>query len=227
MCRVRTRWSCLEEPSAEVVSSGTFTVTFLLRDTVSQEPKAGVGARACRRLDVACAQGISGTAMTDSTGHVSLSVPAGFDGYARFDDPSIASTLYFFDPPVRSDLADLGVSVNAPETAAVLAALTGAEPDSSLGVALVTTYDCFGAPAEGVRTSGEDIGDVANLFYVRNGLPSTAAKDTDETGYAGFVNAEPGTVTFSAVIDDTAIGSVTVLVQPGAQTIAHIVPDGT
>lgn len=227
MCRVRTRWSCLEEPPPEVTSSGSFTVTFLVRDTVSQDPKVGVAARACRRLDVKCTEGISRSATTDSSGYVSLVVPAGFDGYARFDDPAIASTLFFFDPPVHADLPDLGVSVNAPETAAVLAALTGAEPDSSLGVALVTTFDCYGEPGQGVRISAEDVGDDARMFYVRNGLPSTTSDDTDETGYAGFVNAEPGTATFSATIDDVSIGSVTVLVQPGAQTVAHIVPHGT
>lgn len=227
-CRIRTRWSCLDEPPAPPVTSSTsHTVTFLVRDTVSQDPKVGVVARACRRLDVQCSAGISGTAMTDATGHVSLVVPGGFEGYARFDDPAIAPTLYFFDPPVQADEPGLGVSVNAPETAALLAALTGAEPDASLGVALVTTYDCFEKPADGVRTGSADIGSGAKGFYVRNGLPSTTATDTDETGYAGFVNTPPGTATFSAAVDGKTIGSVTVLVQPGAQTVARIVPHGS
>jgi hypothetical protein len=135
--------------------------------------------------------------------------------------------LFFFDPPVREDRSELLVSVHAPETAAALAGLTGAEPNSSLGMALVTIYDCFGAAVEGVRVTAENVGGVAKTFYVRNGLPATTASFTDETGYSGFVNATPGTATFSASTDDLYIGSVTVQVQAGAQTIAYIVPHGT
>ena len=228
VCRVKTRWSCLDEqPVKPEASTGSHTVTFLVRDTVSQDPKVGVTARACRRLDVKCSEGITGVSTTDATGHVSLILPAGFDGCARFDDPTISSTLYFFDPPVTSDQPSLGVSVNAPETAALLSALTGAEPDPTLGVALVTAYDCDGVAADGVQITGEDVGDGAKSFYVRNGLPSTTANDTDETGYAGFVNSSPGTASFTATVKGKTIGSVTVLVQAGAQTIAHIVPHGT
>lgn len=228
MCVVKkTRWSCLDEPSEQATGSGSFTATFLLRDTVSQEPKVGVAARACRRLDVKCAEGLDGVKTTDSTGHVSLVVPAGFEGYARFDDPSIASTLFFFDPPVLADRPDLRVSVSAPETTLALAALTGAEPNSSLGVGLVTVFDCFGKPAEGVRVTAEGAGDAAKTFYIRNGLPSGTSNTTDDTGYSGIVNAAPGTVSFSASIDGILIGSVSVLVQPSSQTMAHIVPNGS
>ena len=227
MCRMRTAWSCLDEPPKETTSSGSFTATFLVRDTVSQEPKVGVSARACRRLDVKCTEGISGTAVTDAMGQASLVVPSGFNGYARFDDPAIASTLFFFDPPMHADRPALGVSVATPETTAGLAALTGAQPDSSLGVALVTVLDCFGKPAEGVVVTAEGIGGAAKAFYVRNGLPSTTAGATDATGYSGFVNAAPGTGSFSASVDGKPIGSVAVLVQAGTQTIASIVPNGS
>ena len=227
MCHVATPWSCLEQPEPEKPTSGSYTTTFLVRDTVSQAPKVGVTARVCRRLDLACSEGISGVMTTDSTGHVSLVVPAAFEGYALFKDPAIATTLYFFDPAVRADLPDLMVSVHTPETAAGIAGLTGVEPSSSLGMALVTTFDCFGAPVAGVRVAAENVGSGAKTFYIRNGLPATAAVVTDATGYSGIVNAMPGTATFSAWLDDLAIGSVTVQVQAGALTILHIVPHGT
>ena len=219
-----TRWSCLEGPPETPTGSGSFTATFLVRDTVSQEPKVGLAARACRRLDVKCADGISGAVTTDATGHVSLVVPAGFNGYARFDDPTIASTLFFFDPQCRpTDLPWWSRSLRRRRRGPGSA--DGGQPDTSLGIALVTVFDCFGKPAEGVRVTAE-AGDAAKAFYIRNGLPSTAATATDETGYGSFVNATPGTATFSASIDGMPIGSVTVLVQAGAQTIAHIVPNG-
>jgi len=203
-----------------------FTVSFRVRDTVSQQPKVGVSVRTCRRLDVNCAKSAADTS-TDENGSVAVSVPGGFDGYVRFESSEISPALYFFDPPVRADQRDLTVSVSAPETAAGLAALTGATPDATLGVLLVTVFDCFGKPADGVTITPGTVGDSAKMFYVRNGLPSTTAKVTDETGYAGVVNAAPGTVTFSAANGDAAIGSVTVLVQSGTQTLAHISPDGT
>lgn len=227
MCRVPTSWSCLDEPSKPPLTEGTFKIAFLVQDTVTQQPKSGVSARVCRRRDVACADAVTGVQSSDASGYLSFTVPAGFDGYVRFEGESISPSLYFFDPPVRSDLPNLSVSVSSPEAAAGLALLIGATPDANLGNAIATVYDCFGAPAEGVTLSVGSVGAAARSFYIRNGLPSAAASNTDETGYGGVVNAAMGSVTFSASIDELMIGSVTVLVQPGALTVAQIVPNGT
>lgn len=198
----------------------------MVRDTVTQKPQVGLTARVCRRLDVACTESLTDIETTDAGGYVSLNVSAGFEGYVRFEGEAIAPTLYFFDPPVRSNLADVVVSVSSPQTLAGLAALTGATLEASLGIVLVTVYDCAGAPAEGVTISAGSVTSSAKSFYVRNGLPAATATATDESGYGGIVNAPPGTATFSSSFDQGAIGSVTVLVQPGAVTIAHIVPNG-
>lgn len=227
VCSVPTRWSCLDEPSEPQTSTGSFNVTFLVRDTVSQLPQVGISARVCRRLDVNCAESVTDMQSTDANGYVSLTVPAEFEGYVRFEGETIASALYFFDPPVRSDLPNLRVSLSSPETAAGLTKLTGAEPDPALGLVLVTVYDCMGDPAEGVTINADKTGASAKSFYIRNGLPSATATATDDTGYGGIVNAATGTATFSSSYDQGMIGSVTVLVQPGAMTIAHIVPNGT
>lgn len=226
VCQVPTRWSCLGNAEEEPLTTGTFKVTFFLRDTVTQEPQAGLTARLCRRLDVACTESLTELEQTDATGHVSLTVPAEFDGYLRLEGEAIAPTLYFFDPPVRSDLAEVRISVSSPQTSAGLAALTGATPDAALGVVLVTVYDCEGAPAEGVTINAGSVGSSAKFFYVRNGLPAVTATTTDETGYGGIVNAATGTATFSSSSEQGMIGSVTALVQPGSVTIAHIIPNG-
>lgn len=199
----------------------------MVRDVVSQKPQAGLTVRACRRLDVTCAESLTELESTDAAGHVSVNLPAEFDGYLRFEGETISPALYFFDPPVRSDLPDLTVSVASPETAAGLAQLTGATPDASLGIVLVTVFDCDGAPAEGVTVAAGNVGGSARFFYVRNNLPTTTVRTTDDTGYGGIVNAATGTVTFSATIDGATVGSVTVLVKPGAMTTARIVPHGT
>ena len=227
MCSIATAWSCLSQARPVVSTAGSFTAAFLVRETVSQAPKVGVSVRACRRLDVSCAEGLTAAATTDSMGNVSLGVPGGFAGYARLEEPSIMPTLFFFDPPVQRDLAVRTISVHSPETAGGLAALAGAESNSSLGIVLVTVFDCFGKPAEGVRVTPDNAGNAAKTFYIRNGLPAPAATATDATGYSGVVNAAPGTVSFSASLGDMYVGSVTMLVQAGTQTIAHIVPNGT
>jgi hypothetical protein len=216
----------LEDSTPPPAASGTFKVTFLVRDVVSQKPQPGIMVRACRRLDVTCPESLTELESTDAAGHVSMDLPAEFDGYLRFEGEGIAPAMYFFDPPVRSDLPDLNVSVASPETAAGLAMLTKAVPDASLGIVLVTVFDCDGAPAEGVTIEAGNVGATARFFYVRNNLPTTTERTTDDTGYGGIVNAATGTVTFSATIDGATVGSVTVLVKPGAMTTARIVPHG-
>jgi hypothetical protein len=220
-------WACLDEPpETPPVSSGTYTVNFFLRDTVSQEPKGGVNARSCRRLDPDCSSS-TGDVTTNADGRVAMSLPAGFEGYIQFEGADIATTLYFFDPPLSANVQELMISVNTPMTAAGLVQLTGATPNPDLGVVLVTTYDCKGAAATGVSVTPGGVGDAAKLFYVRNGLPDTTKTVTDETGYAGIVNAMPGTASFTSTFDDLNIGSVTVQVKKGAQTLARINPNGT
>jgi hypothetical protein len=220
-------FECLDvPPEPPGAQSGTYTVNLFLRDTVSQEPKGGVKARACKRLDPECIS-TTGDVTTNADGRVSISLPAGFEGYLQFEGTEIATTLYFFDPPLSSDISELLVSVNSPMTAAGLVQLTGATPNPDLGVVLVTTFDCEGAAASGVTVAPGAVGDAAKLFYVRNGLPDTTKTVTDETGYAGIVNAMPGTASFTSTIDDLTIGSVTVQVKKGAQTLARITPHGT
>lgn len=226
-CRPPPRWACLTEPASTTPpTKETFTLSFLVRDTISQMPQAGLDIRICKRLGVDCAEKESVAATTDSSGNVQLTVPASFNGYVRFSGANIATTLYFVDPPVMEDRASVTISASAPETIAGLAALTKATFDPNLGVALVTAFDCQEKPVEGAKISAPGLGAQARAFYVRDGLPSTDANDTDKTGYSGVVNAPIGTLTFSAEIDGLAIGDVTVLVQPGAQSLARIVAHG-
>lgn len=227
-CRLPARWECLAAPGEEPESTaqGNYSLSFLVRDTVTQMPHVGLEARLCRRLQVDCAETASAAGATDTSGELTVSVPANFDGYVRFSGPEVAPTLYFLNPPVTEDRAGISISASSAATMAGLSALTGATPDPGLGVVLVTAFDCLGDPADGATISAPDVGTEARSFYVRNGLPSTTATTTDATGYSGIVNAEPGTVSFFAERDGVSLGSVTVLVQPSSQTLARIVPYG-
>jgi hypothetical protein len=220
-------FECLDaSPDEAAASSGEYTVSFFLRDSVTLAPKGGVKARPCRRLDSECTSPM-GDGATNADGRVAMSLPAGFDGYIQFEGNEIATTLYFFDPPVSADVPELLISVSSPATTAGIVQLTGATPDRDRGFVLLSTYDCKGAAAAGVTITSGAVGDAAKLFYVRNGLPDTTMTATDETGYAGVVNAAPGAASFTATIGDRTIGSVTVQVKAGAQTLARITPGGT
>ena len=52
---------------------------------------------------------------------------------------------------------------------------------------------------------------------------------TDASGYGGLVNAREGSVSISALVGESRkrVGEVTVLVQPGTQTMTKLVPDGS
>jgi hypothetical protein len=88
--------------------------------------------------------------------------------------------------------------------------------------------DCTGAPASGIILESNLNADQGKTFYSKAGIPDGMATMTDKAGYGGIVNASPGTVSLSAVVGQSRkrVGEVTVLVQPGTQTMTKLVPNG-
>jgi hypothetical protein len=205
-------------------------VSFLVRDAVSQKPKTGVNVQLCRKLDVGCTDALSAPAMVDEQGSVAFQVEGGFAGYARFEGSadSVAG-MYFFNPPVAKDTLDIAVQLSAPPVVAGLVMLTGATPDSTRGMVLVSVLDCTGAQAKGIILESNLSADQGKIFYSKAGIPDGMATETDKGGYGGIVNAIPKTVSLSAFVAQSRkkVGEVTVLVQPGTQTMTKLVPDGS
>ncbi len=227
--KVEERWSCLDQPAEPPPTSGMFQAPFIVQHLVTQQPLPGVHARLCRRIDVTCTAPIGPDLVTDDAGEVTFTVPGGFDGYVAFDGPEVIHGLFFFNPPVATDLPQAMISIGSKEVIALLALQAGAVQEPDKGVVLLGARDCMGAPAPGITftVSGSDAD--AKPFYSEQGLPSGAAQQTDAAGYGGLLNAPPGAVTFTANLVATGqrVGSVTLLAQENAITYGSIAPDGS
>lgn len=229
LCQPSISWACLGAPAAPAVSEAQFQVSFLVRDSVTQRPKTGIGVRLCRKLDVECSDALSSLVAVDDQGNATFQVAAGFEGYARFEGADVLPGMYFFNPPVAGDTLNIPITLSSPNTAAALAALTGATLESGRGIVLLSVVDCTGSPASGIALSSSIEDGRAKTFYAQQGFPSAMATMTDVSGYGGVVNANPGTTTFSAILAESGqkLNEMTVLVQPGTQTMTTLVPNGS
>ena len=228
LCQPDPKWSCVGQPRPTATSSGPFQAPFLIQHLITQNPLTGVNATLCRKLDVTCDKILGGDILTDEAGKVSLAVTSGFDGYARFQSPEIAPALYFFNPPVISDLPQFSLSIGGPEVIALLALQAGVQQQPDRGVLLINARDCTGAPAAGVQLTSSEDDALAQSFYSVQGLPSDKATATDSSGYGGVLNAATGTITVTGTVAATGLelGRVTLLAQANTLTYGAVVPDG-
>jgi len=229
VCVPEEKWRCLDAPAKTSSEPGPFRAPFIVQHLITQEPLAGISARLCRKIDVTCANPVSDVLETDDSGEVTFDVNAGFDGYAYFEGPGIIPGLFFFNPAVSSDLPRAMVSIGPPEVIQLLAAQAGATQAPDRSVMLIVAHDCTGAPASGIsfKTSGADKESIP--FYSEQNLPSGSAQETDAVGYGGLLNADAGSITFTATITETGrrLGQVTLLSREGSITYGSIVPDGS
>jgi hypothetical protein len=222
------KWACLETPAKPQPAMAPFRVPFLVQHLVTQAPLEGIKVNLCRKIDVTCSDPVGEELFTDAEGQVAFSVTSGFDGYAYFRGADIIDGLYFFNPPVATDQPVASISIGNAEVMALLALQAGATQEMDRGVILLAARDCTGAPASGVTftTTGSDADAIP--FYSEQGLPSGTAVRTDSAGYGGLLNAEAGSVTFTAKLESTGrrLGQVTLLAKAGAITYGSVVPDG-
>lgn len=226
LCIDDPRWACMGQGST-ATPTGTFRVGLQVTDLVSHAPIAGLRADLCRKVDVACAEPVA-TVTSDASGKVTFDrVEANFSGYVTLSAEGIVPTLYFFNPPVSSDLEIPSLSLSTPKSRSALLGQLGA--DTSLGDLLFNVFDCQGKPASGVSYTLSPSGSGAIPFYLSSGLPTRNAAATDSTGYGGFVNVPAGTVTIKAidVSSQRVIQTLTLVVREGAATWSKVIPDGS
>lgn len=224
---VDTSWSCLttqalDEPT--VSPDRPLTYAMAVVNLVGNAPLSGVQARACFRADVDCANPVTQSFSGD--GMVAVTVYEGFDGYLEITSPGLIPTLLFFPSAWSSEL--LLELEQLPVLLLPTAALTGlAESarvrlDPAGGIVSMSSYDCEGPGAAGVRF---EIDTPGVPFAFVNDLPVAFRDVTADDGTVGFVNVPPGIVEISAFADDDTQASVdTLLVRTGWVTSGRVVP---
>jgi hypothetical protein len=94
---------------------------------------------------------------------------------------------------------------------------------------LLNAFDCEEAPAGGLTYSIGGTPDPATfIFYLVDGVPTTATTVTDATGYGGLVNVPEG---FSAITAKLAasgrkVSDISILVRAGHITYSNVKPNG-
>ena len=204
------RGTCVSEAVAELflcrppedppIDQGTVRYEFKVIEYVMRAPPANISAKACRVSDVQCTRAILPVSIDQETGQVVFELPRGFLGFFEVLSDAMPA-LSYLTKPIEFDKVDRPLQLSAPQTFMTFAMLDGAEIDDTKGVALLEAFDCQGMPVGGVHFEASVEG--ARPFYIVNHVPNNAATVTsyDPTSMVadgGFMNVEPGFVTFSA-----------------------------
>jgi hypothetical protein len=201
----------------------TFSVDFTLFDAVSMKNVADIKADLCGKLDLECSAPASNV-KTGDDGVVHFDVPSTFDGYVQLTGDGYDSTLMFLPPTV----ADINLGT-FPLTTMLATSVLGGQLGKPLmpgtGRVLTTITGCDMQTVEAVSLSGENMGDDAAGFYSISGFPSFSAVSTDSSGFAGFVNVAPGSITLNAQLENgRKVGRVAIFVRPEYVSVRRIQP---
>jgi hypothetical protein len=222
-CEATDAWSCAKHPMLMTKAGKSYGVSFALFDAVSMKMIPDIKADLCGKLDLVCSSPAS-TLKTADDGVVRFDVPSTFDGYVQLTGDGYDATMMFL-PPTVADI-DLGTF---PLTTMLATSVLGSQLGKPLipgtGRVLTTITGCDMQTAEGVSLSGENMGAAAAGFYSISGFPSFSAVSTDSSGFAGFVNVAPGSITLNAELESgRQIGRVAIFVRPDYVSVRRIQP---
>jgi hypothetical protein len=205
-----------------------YQVAITVRNVISQEAIVGASARLCRKLDIDCAKPL-GVQTTDANGTATFTIEAGVAAYVDVTANGFLPALYFFNPAIDRDQAVPAISLATQLTNGALVAQIGGKQLPDRGNIVIQSQDCQGMPAAGISYATPD-GDADTLtFYLIDGLPTTSADETAVSGYGGLVDVQPGAVTIEAHLSNPSrsLGTISLLVRPGAVSYSRVVPNGT
>jgi hypothetical protein len=194
-------------------------------DIITSQPVAGLTAKVCHKLDTACESPLRVDLVSDAAGRMTLSVPAGFDGYLESTSAEIMPFLYFFYPPVTADREVPAVPILRAAAMSTFANMAGAELMADRGHFLARVYNCLGQTAEGVALSSPEGDSATQPFYMIKGIPSSKVPTTDGSGNGGLLNLRPGTATLMGKLDSgDSTGLLSAMIRPGRITYTAMVP---
>lgn len=216
------RWICQAEDT--MIRSATVRYSFRIVDFLSGIPPKNIVVKACRNNDVGCETPVSTFTDMEGTGHAQFELTAGFLGFFDIRSDSMPTLLYVTKPIYKNTL-NRDLPVLSAGTVQLTAAYAGVKFDSAKGLALLEAIDCSETPAGGISFKVNDSN--ANQFYLVDQAPSLEATVTmydEKTNSAngGFINVQPGFVTFSAFlgVDGLKLGSFNAQVR--ANTVTFI-----
>lgn len=222
-CQVTDPWSCVAHPPISGKSGGTVDVDFSLFDAVKMTSVEGVESAVCGKLDLECTSPVL-KVKTDANGSAHFSMPTGFDGYVQLSAEGYDSTMIFLPPATEN--VSLG---RFPLTTMVATAVLGGQLGKPLlpgtGRVLMTVTGCDKQTVAGVTLTGENMGQDAQGFYATGGLPSFSASETDDSGFAGFVNVSPGQIAIDGTLGDGRhVGKIALFVRAGTVSVRRLQP---
>ena len=218
-------WACLGQPSTTedgVDTSMDFALNNILGGRITDAE-----ATLCLMTDVGCAAPVSPPVASDDTGLVTLTVPGSFFGYALFTSASAWPSLYVIGRSSYGGAAPKTVQFASANTVAALSGAIGSPQLDGNGLVTINVRDCSGKPGPGVRFVFDSFRDTPVPFFAIGSIPDKDAVETDASGFGGFVNVLPGTLSLRAVLNDgteRVVGTTRVVVHANALTVATIAP---
>jgi hypothetical protein len=208
------------------IDEATVLYSFKVIEYVARTPPANISAKACRGNDVKCTNPIMPTRIAQDTGVVQFELPRGFLGFFEVLSDAMPA-LSYLTKPIEVDTVDRDLQLSSPQTFQTFAMLDNAEIDETKGVALLEAFDCQGKPVGGVHFES-DVGNV-RPFYIVNHVPNSAASvssldPVNNVADGGFMNVEPGFVTFRARygVGGPELGSFNVAVRASTFTFVDM-----
>jgi Domain of unknown function (DUF4352) len=229
-------WGCLGTFTPPDTMGNDVEYAFTFVDALSNAPVNDIAVKLCAGDDAACSSPLKTGLLPDASGQISVSVPAGFDGYLDIKDGAGGTSELAWMPA----LVYLGPIVTLPPKPATIRLLSfygalglsssvGETMDPSHGHAIVFTADCQDNRSAGVSLSSISCDNSDNYpdipFYFKNSNLGDGMS-TDTEGAVMLFNLPAGITTVSTDFLTTgqAIGTSAFRVRAGAVTYAKIAP---
>lgn len=222
-------WGCVGNVEEPVVIPGeTYTVAFRLTNALTNIPPPELTARLCAAVDLNCSTPLQEGLTIGPDGLLQFTVTAGFQGYLETDARGLMPAIVPFGPVVAdSNESGDALGLTPGFVVEALANAADIEVDPATGVLLSVLTACDGIGHSGISTAYVPATGVP--FYLLNLSPDQMTTSTDESGQAGVLNIEPGSVTITSTREETgdALGELRVPIRAGTITYAAVVPSPT
>jgi hypothetical protein len=211
----------------------TLEVSMKLTNVVGGVVGETVTARLCKKLEPTCNPPLD-TQESDENDVVTFrNIPKNLSAFVWFTSPSTTPGLYFFNPSINQDMANVAVQIATPASVEALTGLLQNPQVDGNGLSLINVVDCAGKPAAGVRFESDVAmeGTDMSVFYAVGSLPTSDATETDSAAFGGFVNIPPRSITVRGVVgpvdNPSVIAKASIFVKPNSLSYLKLVPSGS